>query len=429
MNANSLTPSALVTPNVLLTIAVPDFTGGPRMGMSFALALAQSGFHVTVVVGPRPSANAPSIIEPLRAAGIKVMEETGFTRLLDLALIRRLARLISQERIDCVVGIQQMDSKICSWAAWLAGVPCVFSGQNMVGFWGNRLLSAVKWWGYRVTLAATRPTVACSSSLVAEQYRDEFHLPAEQVRLVENGVDVGQYMHVAADARSRVRQEWNIADDELVMINVGRLHPQKGQDCLLEALAAAQLDDCRFRLLLVGMATEDLPEYGHLLAQLAARHGLSDKVIFAGWRNNVAEFLHAADVCVHPARFEGLSLAVCEAMAAGLPVLAPNDIPIPAGFVHGQHGYVTEGRQIASLATALQRIVTQPIADLRCMGQAAQELVKSKYTLALCVERFVAVVREVIAQHQKPALQPALASLPAFTQELPAEQPMSACSK
>jgi glycosyltransferase involved in cell wall biosynthesis len=152
----------------------------------------------------------------------------------------------------------------------------------------------------------------------------------------------------------------------LILLSTGRLIFNKGQGHLLEAMAALRRRGLAFRLVLVGEG----PLEGRLRRQ-AERLGLGDTVQFAGYRQDMPALLRAADVFVRPSLSEGMSLAVLEAMAAGLPVVATDVSGTRELLQNGAGGLIVPPGSPPALADALARLAAD--AGLRRrLGEAAR---------------------------------------------------------
>lgn len=141
-------------------------------------------------------------------------------------------------------------------------------------------------------------------------------VPDERVIVMPNGIDTDQFRPDDA-SRERTRHSLGLAPGEVLLLNVGRLVPEKDQATLIEAFREVSHAIPRARLMIAGD--------GALRAGLAARIaelGLNHAVLLAGARNDVPELLRAADVFVLSSRIEGMPLAVGEALASGLPVVS-----------------------------------------------------------------------------------------------------------
>lgn len=228
----------------------------------------------------------------------------------------------------------------------------------------------------RAILRASYRVVAVSRA-VAEHVRS-FGVPPERIRVVPNGVDVGRF-RVGPDR----------SGPPLVLF-VGRLIGNKGPQLLLRALSRLSKEGMAFRAAFVG----DGPLRGRLEG-LAARSGLGDRVIFTGHVVDVGSWLQLADILVRPSWTEGMSLALLEAMAAGVCVVA-SDVPGNVELLEGgrlgrlfpvgdEHGLTTALREVlvdGKLRNRL-RMAAQAAAKTYSWDRAAGELVDILSTTAV----------------------------------------------
>ena len=140
------------------------------------------------------------------------------------------------------------------------------------------------------------------------------------LRVVRNGITP----RTPTRGRDEVRAELGVGPDDPVMLMVARFTPQKAHDFLLAAVPG-DISYPRARFLLVGTG----PEFDTVTAAVEAEE-LGGCVSLLGARADVPNLLAAADLSLHPSRFEGLSLSLLEAMAAGVPAVA-TDIRRRAG--------------------------------------------------------------------------------------------------
>lgn len=149
-------------------------------------------------------------------------------------------------------------------------------------------------------------------------------LEAGRVRVINNGIAIGQYRRLPPERLEGARRELGVAPDEICVINVGRLTAQKAQCRLVEAAARLKEQGARVKLFIVGE--------GALLESLTRQVrelGVEDRVRLLGFRSDIATLLQAADVFALPSLEEGMPIALLEAVACGTPVLttAVGDIP------------------------------------------------------------------------------------------------------
>jgi glycosyltransferase involved in cell wall biosynthesis len=200
-------------------------------------------------------------------------------------------------------------------------------------------------------------------------------------RLVPNGIDLAAFSPVSDAERAAARTRLGLADGPLVVC-VGRLSRQKGQDVLVDAwpLVSHKVPDAR--LVLVG----DGPEEDRLRRR--AREGVD----FAGRRGDVGEWLGAADVVAVPSRWDGLSLVVLEAMASARSVVAA-DIPAVWGLISPEAAVPVEDAR--SLAEAIAERLVDPHLRVR-EGAANRELVERTHDLRSMAEQTAQLYAELV---------------------------------
>jgi len=198
--------------------------------------------------------------------------------------------------------------------AWLAGVP-VRIGTHHGYIEGSSIWLA--WLHGRLTNSRLcNLMVAVSSQVRANAIKHEGARPQRLV-VIENGIDSLPIKRLSPRRRGALRAELGIPDKGLLALTVGRMTVQKGHTVLLDAIA--KLGNLRAKVIFA--LAGDGPKRMELEAK-AVRLGIADQIRFLGVRRNVNELLLAADLFIQPSLWEGLSLALLEALLAGLPVLA-----------------------------------------------------------------------------------------------------------
>lgn len=386
---------------ILLTLDNPERTGAPRMALQYARALVSSGHRVIAACGP-PTDGVSSILPDLAEAGVDVRRIPPVTPRRVATVLARLRSLIRREEVVCVLGFQQRDRVLACLVAGVTGVRCVISAQNQHVFRGGLIERRVKERIYGWALRGRVDLVICASEVVEREIQRRFGVDGERTRVLPNGIDVHVFPTYGADETRRVRRELGVSDGERLLLNVGRIDPQKGQDLLLQAFGAVADRDRGARLVVVGTvgrssASGEANGYRDRLEAMVRSGGLDEQVTFLGWREDVPQLLAAADLYVQPSRWEGWPLALVEAMAAGRPVVASDCSGRPRGFVDGQHGWIVPTGDGPALREALDRALELTPEELRRMGAGTRALAERHYDIRILSERFLHLVEEVAA--------------------------------
>lgn len=380
----------------IFTLTLPDATGASRMAGHFAAAFRRKGHDVTLVHGPLP-ADSDSILPEMQSLGVETVAEPGLACPASPFLAARLARLFDQRRPAGVIGVQQRDRAIALQAAHRIGVPGFISAQNKHVFWGRWPINRLKERYYAWALRRFARLVVCTSHVVQDEVINRFGLGRERTAYLPNAIDLKQVARVSSSERDRIRAEFGVSPDQLLLLNVGRINLQKGQDLLLGAFRQIIPADRNVKLVLVGGVSKDsqqakMERFREELVAFTERHQLTKHVVFAGWRSDVPDLLAACDGYVHAARWEGYPLAPLEAMAASKPCIWTDCSGHPEGFEEGIHGWVARKEDSAALRAAMERLLALTPEERQRMGQACRQLAESRYDVDQVGSRFVELV-------------------------------------
>jgi glycosyltransferase involved in cell wall biosynthesis len=222
--------------------------------------------------------------------------------------------------------------------------------------------------------------ITCVSACTLDNMVDWLPQTREKLVVIQNGVDYHQYALGTADRPARQKP---------IIASVGRLVAQKNYETTLDALA--QLKDVPFEYWILGTGELEAP----LKAQVA-QLGLGDKVKFLGFRNDIPQLLNQVDVFLLASHWEGLSLAMVEAMAAGLPVVV-SDIPEAREAVSPTSGcgVLVNPNSADDIAAKLRSLLVN--AELRQeMGQKAQ-VRASDFDMSRIVQEYLSLYRQAAA--------------------------------
>jgi len=267
-------------------------------------------------------------------------------------------------------------------AANLAGIKWVFTKKNMR--WGGASRNG---WNMRARLAAG---IAAQNTDMLERFFDGW----KKVRLIPRGVDTGEFC-----PRPRVQalaDEFNIADDERVIITVANLIPKKGVEVLLDAFDKIRRRlDQRLRLLVVGY---DKSDYAAIVKQKMHDMRLEPWVTFTGKRMDIRDFHTIADIFVLATleEGEGSPVAPLEAMACGVPVIA-SSVPGTKDQLASLPEQLFPLGQADALADRMERMLLQPREDIEAIREAQFRIIREHHTIQIEVERHQQFYEDVLS--------------------------------
>jgi glycosyltransferase involved in cell wall biosynthesis len=208
--------------------------------------------------------------------------------------------------------------------------------------------------------------------------------------VIPNGIDASRF--ASGDGRS-FRAELGIKPDEFVVGTVGTPgRHAKGFDVLLDVAELLKTRSPGIRFVIVGDL--DLGRGTELLRERASR-GLVDDVVVTGFRSDVDRALAAFDVYALTSRSEGFSLALIEAMASGLPVVATRCGGPEQILNDGVTGLLVENGSAEAVAEAIEGLRQSP-ADRQRLGRAARADIRERFTLEAQLQAYEALYQESI---------------------------------
>lgn len=255
--------------------------------------------------------------------------------------------------------------------------------------WLLRLKRASYRFLYRLLSRRVDGFIAVSNE-VADAVRHLYRPPRGRVATIPNGVDMDRFP--AAVDRPAIRQSLSLGDDARLAIVVAKLLPQKGHQVLLAALPEVLSQVPELRVLLAGD--------GALRDEIAANldhEGLTDRVLLLGERSDVAELLAASDLFVLPSLWEGLPMALLEAMASRVPVVASRVSGTNEVIEDGRSGILVAPGDAPALADGMLRVLRDPQVA-RTLGEEGRRRVEACYSARAQAEQHVAIYRAAVAQ-------------------------------
>jgi len=357
---------------ILLFIHSLHGGGAERVAADLSARWAQEGREVTVVTQAGPQGDAYALHPRVRRVVLDTAGASGGGWrgvLANLRRLRALRRLIARERPDIVLGMMTTASVLAVLAGW--GLPCRVIATEHTHPPSQRLGRA---WGW--LRRAAYPRAARVVALTAGTARWlETHVPGSRLAVIPNAVHWPLPSGEPALAPP--------APGRHILLAVGRLHPDKGFDLLLDAYARLAPGFPDWDLVLLGEGGERAR-----LQDAIARAGLDARVVMPGRAGNVGDWYARADLYVLSSRVEGLSNTLLEAMACGLAPVAFDCETGPREIVrHGVDGLlVRPAGDPAALAVALESLMRDAAGRRKLAAEATS--VRERFAMERILARW-----------------------------------------
>ncbi len=296
-------------------VIVPHLRGGgaAQCAVDLTNGLADAGLNPTVVCLGRMG----YLAERISSQNVKVVGPLK-TRGNDPVALLRLVSILRRSRFDVVHCHNWGGLVETVLAAKLAGIGAVVHTQHGLDYGYNSAPDHLRN-RFRTTFKALAcrgvARIATVSQEVADMVTREWSVPPSRVSVVHNGVHLPQPDDQGI--RARWREELGVAETDVLLGTVAVFRPVKDLHTMLEAMALVVKQTPRVKLVLIGEGRQKKE-----LESAVDRLGLAPFVRFAGWRPDATQLLPALDIFVLSSLSEGISLALLDAMAAGVPAVA-----------------------------------------------------------------------------------------------------------
>lgn len=368
-----------------------SYGGAQRLEVTFAQAIQAYPEHSMRLVSLRKK-YSQTFTPMVEAEGVPVdhILSTSKRELFDFRRFRALVRHLRQEQFDIVHTHLLYANILGTLAAKLAGIPVVTSLHNEAfskneGQWRRKLETRILNWGADALIAVGKGVEK------AEKQR----FPTKKMVVIPNAV--ATLPKLPPDARRAIREKLVGNPNRPILIAVGSLSMQKAYDDMLQAFlhVRAQIPDVALLIAGGGRLAD------HLLTEIK-RLSLENQVYLLGRRDDIPDLLGASDLYVLSSHWEGLPIAVLEAMSAGLPIVATAVGDVPDVVIDGA-GYVVPSKNPVLLAEKIIKLLKNtPLRE--SFGTASRLHVEQNYASDLWFRRIVQVYHEAVGTFPLPTL-------------------------
>ncbi len=367
-----------INPKILLTNASLIYAGGEYYVLELSKELSSRNIDVTVCCHTKNLLYEKCIKAGVKVFGLDFPEKGKL-----LKHIKILKNYTIENDIDIIHTNTNYDRTAGAFAARLAGkkhITNVHSFQSI----DNNLTQK-----YR-NKNATDLFITdgyCVKELLIKKDR----IAAEKIKVLQLGIDP-ELNKRNGSLREYVRNEFRIKENEILIGNTGRLEEFKGQEYLIKAMELLK-DQENVKVIIVGDGG-----LGVSLKKLATELGLDDKIIFAGFRDDLQAMYSTFDIYAHPSIEGGgetFPFSVLYSLATGIPAVVTRVGDVAEMILEGKTGFVTEEKDTVLFAERLQFLIDDK-SERESFGKAALENLKEKFTLKKMTDKVIEFYEEVL---------------------------------
>ncbi len=318
-----------------------------------------------------------------QAAGIFV-EPVAFRGGLRPGLIHKLRQVIRQHRIEIVDTHCNRDSSVALFCTDLCAIVRSRHSKNRQpkrSFWRR-----LRWW------AAYDHVIATATAIADELIEEGVTLPSHTSMI---GEWAGEEFFADDDNRAKVpelRCALGLTDDVVTIGTVGMMRREKGFDHLIRAVSKLREKGLRVKCVIVGGGDEGITNE---LRALTSELDLGDRILFTGYRQDVAPLMHSFDIMVVPSLRESQTRVVPQAFACGRPVIAYATGGVPELIDEGVTGWLSPTGDVDHLAGRIFAAATH-LEQTAAVGAAAQIYARNNMRLELKMQQTMAAYERAI---------------------------------
>ena len=344
--------------------------GAEKLVFDLVAEMNKAKFEILVCsIGNREDEIEEMICKDLEEKGVKTSLLGKPPRKRRLRAIWKLHQYLQENHVTIVHTHCPSPDFYGKLAALLSGTPLVFSTIHSVNEYSPFNEGILK--------HLTTKYVAISE--IVKQYAvSELKIPSAQIEVIHNAIDTQRFALTAIDKKAKL-QELGIPNKRKIVTTVGNILVSKGQVYLIEAAKEVVKDFPDTHFLIVGDTLRE-PELATCLKEKVGAKKMQDKISFTGERTDIPEILSITDVFVLPSLWEGLPVALLEAMAAGIPVIATSVGGNQEVVADNVSGLLIPPKDPQILAQRIKELLGNP-ENAERMGAKGQRIIQDFFSI------------------------------------------------
>ncbi len=332
--------------------------GGEKSHFEYALNFKRRNYNVLVITSQDSPLHKKCLEHNIHVYALHI----GNSSFLNPFKVERIRKVLVEHEIDTIFLNSSPDLKLGGFASKKASVENIVYMRALAVPIKNRLLNR-----YLLKKVATHIVANSNDTKRTVLEKLSKTLKDEDVHVIYRGINFEEW-----DSREITPTSWK-TNDEVIIGNVGRLVPQKGQTFLIDLANKLRKKGLKFKLLIAGIGQEE-----RKLKNLIAKNNLTQHVELIGFLSDVKSFLNSIDIFVFPSLWEGFGNAMVEAMLEQKPVVAFNLTSNPEIVVDESVGFLVDYPNIEEFSKHVYEL-SQSAALRKAIGEKASKLIRSKF--------------------------------------------------
>lgn len=344
--------------------------GAETQLVRISCALKKRGWNVSIVTMLSPEskpllAKLDACKIPLKNLALKDIKTT-------LKGVGKLLRILEKSKPDVLVSFLFHANILGSLVAPMAGISRHITSIRGASFGSEKRIKFAKFF-HQFDAQTT-----VNSKGVADTMIQDNILKSHKVSVVYNAIDVENFSPQSS-IREKIRQELSLNENIFLFLAIGRIHPVKGYDDLVEACRGLPEN---IKLMIVGKVENE-----NLQNKIDA-YKIRDRVKLLGFRNDISDLMCAADGVVLSSLSEGLPNVLIEAHAAKLPIVATRVGGVEEIVEEGKTGFIVPPGNVIALQNAMEKLALLPLKKRKAMGVFGYEHVHASFGLETIMNRW-----------------------------------------
>lgn len=363
----------------ILFFTVDSRIGGTeKMVISLAASLPKEEFSVSILtIKPKGPLH-----EMARSLGISADTLGIRSRLNGFLAPMRLFRFLLENRFDIIHTFLFQANNLGRVVGWLANVPVRIGSQRSTDYWRRPYHDLLD----RITIPFSRIIVS-NSEAGRKMLMRRVGLASEKIVFIPNGVPPA-----AVIPKEKAKEILGFSSEAFLIGSAGNLRAPKGYQYLLPAFREVALKYPEVKLLIAGEGP-----LRRTLERFSRRLGVSEKVFFLGFKKDLSVFYSGLDLFAMPSLWEGMPVALLEALSYGLPVVATAVSGIPEVMSDGCEGFLVAPANPQQIAAGMSELLNNPQKRLE-MGNRGRARVASEYSREKMIAAYVNLYRDMIRE-------------------------------